>query len=298
MYSNPYQNLSEGQWRKANFHTHAGTAPGTCGKHPIGAVTELYREAGFAFLCISNHDLYTDTSAYSDERMLLVDGVEYSKACSHMLTVGVQQSFHGLDHQAAIDETAKAGGFTVLCHPNWPMQGNWPWEDIDRLTGYAGIEVINMLIYRLDGSGLAVDVWDRLLTGGKLVYGFGSDDFHAMADGARSFNLIHSPEMTYGSMKAAIDRGAFCASTGLFPEYLLLEGDALTVKAKYPILTRANRFTYRFIGEGGMVLSEQKGESAQYKLNGERYVRVEAAGENGAMLFFQPVYREGALVKV
>lgn len=298
MYVNPYQSLPEGSWRKANFHTHAGTEPGTCGKHPIGTVTDIYREGGYSFLCLSNHDRFIDGDSCSDEKMLAVPGVEYSRDCSHMLTVGVRHSFHELDHQAAIDETVKAGGFAILCHPNWPMQGNWPWEDIDRLRRYAGIEVINMLIYRLDGSGLASGVWDRLLTEGKLVYGFGNDDFHTWIDAARSFNLIHCAEITYASMKDAIDRGAFCASTGLYPDVLVLEGETLLARVKYPNPIHPTAFTYRFIGEGGRVLSEQRGEQAQYRLSGEPYVRVEAIGENGAMLFFQPVYRQGVLTKI
>ena len=299
MFINPYQNLSGGKWCKANFHTHAGTEPGSCGQNPIDMVTQVYRECGFDILCLSNHDVFIDSSDFSDGKLLMIPGVEYTRSDScHMLTIGVCVSLHELDHQPAIDETVKAGGFAVLCHPNWPYREHWKVEDIDMLTGYTGIEVMNMLIYRLEGSGLATDVWDHLLSQGKLVYGFGSDDFHAYFDAGRSFNLIYCDRRDYTSMKAAIDKGAFCASTGLYLEYLKIEGNTMHVKAAYPIETHANIFTYRFVGEHGKVLSEQKGSSAQYGLTDEKYVRVEAIGENGAMLFTQPVYREEALKKI
>ena len=104
MYVNPYDNLSGGRWIRTNFHTHAGTGAGTCGRNPVDAVAALYRELGYGALCLSNHDLYTDASAYSDGKMTLLDGVEYSPR-SHMLTVGIRRSLHELEHQPAIDET-------------------------------------------------------------------------------------------------------------------------------------------------------------------------------------------------
>ena len=149
---------------------------------------------------------------------------------------------------------------------------------------------MNMVIYRLSGSGLATDTWDYLLSQGKMIYGFGNDDFHILTDAGRSFNLIHCDDLSYNSMKKAIDRGEFCASTGLYPEYLKLENDIIKVKVKFPIPTYIDTFTYRFITENGEVVSVQNGSSAEYKLNGEKYVRVEAIGENGAMIFFQPIY--------
>ena len=155
-YKNPYGDLEGGKWIKANFHTHAGTGEGTCGRHPINEVLDLYRALGYGAVCISNHDVYTDTSAFSDDNLYLVQGVEYSPA-EHMLTIGVNKSLHGLPHQDAIDETVKQGGFAVLNHPNWPRKESWPRDKIDALRGYAGIEVINMLVYRLSGSGRATD---------------------------------------------------------------------------------------------------------------------------------------------
>ena len=168
MYINPYENLNGGQWVKTNFHTHAGTGEGTCGKNPIDTVLNLYKELKYGALCISNHDLYTDTSLLSDDKLYMVQGVEYS-ADPHMLTIGVNKSFRGLPHQDAIDETSKQGGFTILCHPNWIQKEYWQHKTVEELHGFAGIEVINMLIYRLSGSGLATDTWDYMLKRGRLI---------------------------------------------------------------------------------------------------------------------------------
>lgn len=296
MYTNPYNNLTNGKWCKTNFHTHAGTGPNTCGSNPTDKVVDLYRTLNYDMLCISNHDLFSDTSNFTDEKMLMIPGVEYSQN-EHMLTIGIHQSLHEMDHQTAIDNANNSGGFTILCHPNWIKKEYWAWEKLESLTSYIGIEVINMLIYRLNGSGLAVDTWDYLLSKGKLIYGFGNDDFHAVTDAGCSFNLIYCTERSYCSMKRAIDNGTFCASTGLYPEYFIFEDNTIKVKAKFPTETYVDTFTYRFIGENGKVLSVQNESFGEYKLDSEKYVRVEVMGENGAMLFFQPVFLTKAFCK-
>ena len=291
-YCNPYDSLKDGQWLKTNFHTHAGTGEG-CGKHPLDMVLGLYRELKYGALCISNHDFCTDVSSLSDEQLYVMPGVEYSRD-RHMLTVGVNKSFHELSHQDAIDATIKQGGFTIICHPNWIVKEYWPHKNLEELQGFAGIEVMNTLIYRLYGSGRATDTWDYLLSHGKLIFGFGDDDFHAPFDAGRSYTDIYAKTKDFAGIKDAVDNGRFTASTGLSLEYLDVTADnTIIVKAKFPTHTYINTFSYKFITENGEA-AESYGETGVYKANGENYIRVEAIAENGAMLFTQPVYKKGA----
>jgi len=285
---NPYENLSGGRWIKANFHTHAGTGPGTCGSNSVPATLDVYRQLGFGALCISNHDLYTDTSALGDEKMFLLQGVEYSPY-PHLLTLGVQESFHALTHQEAIRETNKRGGLAILCHPNWTKKEYWPWTQLDALEGYAGIEIINMLIYRLSGSGLATDTWDYLLRQGKNVRGFGNDDFHILSDAGRSWNEMYVREPGFEGIKRAVEDGAFVVSTGLSLDFCVIKNGVLRVKAKFPTSTYVKDFTYRFITDKGLAKT-RRCETATFRLGDEKYVRVEVIAENGAMLFTQPIW--------
>lgn len=293
MYHNPYENLNNGQWLKTNFHTHAGTGEGTCGRYPIDFVLDLYRSLNYGALCISNHDIYTDTAAsqIAGDKLYLIQGVEYTGRHEHMLTVGINKSLHDLSHQEAISETVKQGGFTILCHPNWQRKEYWQREKIDVLRGYAGIEIINMLIYRLSGSGLATDTWDYLLRQGKLIFGFGNDDFHIPTDAGRSYTDIYAKSKDFAGIKEAVDNGRFIASTGLSLEYLELNDNNIRIKAKFPTETYIDSFSYRFITENGTA-DESYGETGEYKINGENYIRVEITAENGAMLFTQPVYKK------
>jgi len=289
MYKNPYDDLTNGRWIKVNFHTHAGTGEGTCGSNPVDAVVRLYRDLNYGALCISNHDLYTDTTAFDDGKLHLIQGVEYSPY-PHMLTIGVDRSLHELPHQAAIDATAEAGGFTILCHPNWIHKAYWSPEQINALTGFVGLEVMNTLIYRLSGSGRATDVWDAVLKQGRLIWGFGSDDFHIPSDAGRCWTDVYVKAEGFEGIKQAVTAGRLTASTGLALDYLRLDGKTITVKAKFPTETYVDTFDYRFATENGAVAQSQ-GPSAEYTIGDENYVRVEVIAENGAMLFTQPVIR-------
>ena len=113
MYINPYEKLDNAVWHKANFHTHSGTGPKTCGVHCPEEVTALYREYGYSFLCLSNHNEFRSFQNYSDEQMTLIDGVEYTTDL-HMLTVGIQENLIDMPLQDAILRTKKLGGFVVL----------------------------------------------------------------------------------------------------------------------------------------------------------------------------------------
>ena len=296
MYINPYENLSDAVWHKTNFHTHTGTGPRTCGVHPPEEVVALYREYNYGMLCISNHNQYRSFENYSDERLTIINGVEYTSQI-HMLTVGIRENLISLPVQEAVTRTKELGGFTILCHPNWPAKATFSPEMMLDLTGYIGLEVLNAVCFRLSGSGRATDVWDALLTAGKLATGFANDDFHAMADGGRFFNLIACEEKTYESMKQAVLDNKICASSGLYPVYHRLEGNTLCVKAALPIKTYLDNYEYTFVGTGGKILGRQVGTEASYELHGEDYVRVQVMAEGGQILLFQPVYKEGVLVR-
>lgn len=300
MYINPYEDWTESTlWLKGNLHTHAGTGPNTCGCNDLEEVIRLYKTAGYGVLVITNHDIYTDTRMLAEKYdLLMVNGVEYSQG-EHMLNIHIREAMFGT-HQEAIDRTGEQGGFTVINHPNWdsgrPL--HWLREDIEKLTGFAGLEVYNGVIQRLKGSGIATDVWDYLLSKGRLVWGFGTDDFHQWFDMARSFTLFGLQSHDRCGLLEAVEAGRLVASTGLQLQKLTLKGDVLTVDAS-SMNGHHGPMEYRFIGENGQLLHSEVSETeAAYTLRGdELYVRVEAVNAYGAMLWTQPVYDGGRMCK-
>jgi hypothetical protein len=213
-----------------------------------------------------------------------------------MLCIGVKNLILK-SHQETIDECARQGGFTILNHPNWQRKGYWSWKDMDTLNGYAGIEIYNGVIFRLNGSGLATNTWDYLLSQGKIVWGFANDDFHRWFDLARAWNMIYSPSSAKEDVQNAILRGCFYASTGLILNEFNFANRTLRISATAKdTYVRINK--YRFIGRDGQILSEQDNEYGEYYFTGdELYVRVQVVSEHGAMLWTQPVYKNNLFRK-
>ncbi len=292
MYINPYEGIdNESLHLKANFHTHAGTGPDTCGAYDLEEVIKLYAESGYKVLTVSNHDIYTDTRKFREKYgMVLINGFEYSQN-KHMLCVGCRDLIIG-DKQEAIDKTNDDGGFVILCHPNWQNPKHYSKEEIGKLHSYLGIEIYNGVIFRLAGTGLATDVWDYLLSRGKIIWGFANDDFHRWNDLARSYNVVLTHKADEKSVMEAIKKGCFYTSTGLELFELSFTGNTIRIHAN-KVNTHVNKVTYVFIGKDGEVLSRQFSEKGEYKLiGGEAYVRVQVISEHGAMLWTQPIYEK------
>ncbi|HHW25066.1 MAG TPA: hypothetical protein PK778_02785 [Bacillota bacterium] len=296
MLVNPYAKVDFGVVRLANFHTHAGTGPNTCGAYEIPEVLKLYKDTGYSILTISNHNLYTDPAPYKDCGMCLVPGYEYTTSTVHLVCVGtgkVEMS----SHQAAVDSAIADGGFAIMCHPNW-FNGKeiLPREYLYNVRRYLGMEILNGGCEEIrppyngtPSSGLATDVYDEVLSSGRLIWAFGSDDFHRWWHFARAFN-IYFCDLTPESVIAASKAGEFYVSTGLLLTSLDYDGKFIRVQARH-IRNYRDILRFRFIGKNGHILAEAEGESATYMTHGdEDYVRIEAVGRTGAMLWTQPLY--------
>ena len=298
MYINPYAEYPSGNpvTLRGNFHTHCGTGPFTCGLYEIDDVVHWYKEAGYGVLGITNHDCWKDVRHLESKYdIILLNGYEYSRD-SHMVCNDVTSDCSG-PHQVAIDQANNEGGFTIICHPHWQKEDYWDIRRLDQLKGYIGIEIYNTVIFRMDGSGLATDVWDHLLSQGKKVWGFANDDFHRWFDLARAWDVFWVKEKTKAAFDHALRTGSFYASSGLILHEFSFENNKLFLKAtSKETFVKTNR--YIFIGEGGKVLKDMTEEFGEYQLTGkESYVRVQVISEHGAMLWTQPVYRKDVFEK-
>jgi hypothetical protein len=288
MYYNPYSFIGKGEWLKGNFHTHAGTGENTCGANEIDDVVAAYKEAGYSVLTISNHDLYSNIVEYQTKHdIVLINGFEYS-AEPHMLCIGTNSLVTG-SHQEVINKCVKQGGIAVLCHPNWQRKEYWTWDEMFYLQGYTGIEIFNGVIFRLNGTGLSTDSWDYLLSQGKLVWGFGNDDFHRWHDLSKAWNMIYSSSRSQEDIKAACRRGCFYVSTGLVMSGFSFCDGVIRISARAKDTYIKNN-TYVFIGKDGKKMDEQFSECGVYTVKGdEMYIRVQVISEHGAMLWTQPI---------
>jgi hypothetical protein len=293
-------------WYRGNLHCHTTESDGRCAPAEVMA---QYRRQGYDFLALSDHDMLTRARPEEvPEGLLMIPALEAGVG-PHVLCVNVSENLpKQSDRQAVIDATRRRGGLAVLNHPNWGRHfSHWDQEQMERLEGYAGIEIYNAVIDILEGSPYALDRWDRLLSAGKRAWGFAHDDSHAPVSVGWGWLMAQAEELAVEPIVEALRSGRFYASTGVAIQRIGWDSEAFTLRSE-----EADRI--RFIGSNGTLLAQADaatgtytfrtddgyetepleqapGLTARYRFRGvEGYVRGELLGRGGRAAWTQPVW--------
>ena len=279
-YADPYD--VPGRWYKGNLHTHTTNSDGKLS--PQEAVRR-YDDLGHDFLALTDHNFFTDPAPLQAQtRMTLIPGFEWTiESLAHILCLGVRQVYTGT-YQEVLSRTRSLGGTAMLCHPNWQREDYWPPEVMVDLHYYAGIEVFNSVITRLEGRALASDDWDVLLSAGSVAWGYANQDAHRVTDITPCCNVVLSPSGAAGDLLYNLEKGHCYASTGLGFAALGIRSGAIHVELEQDA-------GIRFIGPGGAVLAASAGRKARFVPSDQSYVRVEAEDTSGLRCWSQPFWR-------
>lgn len=286
----------EGEFYKGNLHTHTKNSP--CGHYGLEEIVKMYTsyKMEYDFLCITDHYRITNLDEFKNRKdILLISGVEFKKAEHQTLGININDYFddelNDKNHNELFKKVNELGGMNVICHPHMGKEDYWSLDRLLELEGYTGIEIFNNNV-RMDckGRALATDIWDQLLSQGKRVFGFANDDMHIFSRVGGAYNYVLSEEKSIKSILEGFKRGSFYASFGVKVRNIKVEGDVISLEKGDD---RVPYVFFKFIGENGKVLKEEKGIKSSYKVNGdEKYVRVEVYREDGARAWLQPFYIE------
>lgn len=210
-----------------------------------------------------------------------------------------------------VAEIDKAGGIPQINHPNisWSVR----LEDLMPIDRPFLMEVWNAFpasnnLGGTDDAGnrgpSTEELWDALLSRGKVVWGVASDDAHEYRrifqdrenpTPGKGWIVIQASSLTAPLIVESLRRGRFYASTGLTLEHYSVDRTGIRFeivppRGWNPALPSA-RYTTRFIGENGRVLTETMGKSPQYRFRGdEKYVRASIIDSDGRRAWTQPVF--------
>ena len=297
-------------WFKGNTHTHTVNSDGDS---TPDEVVRWYREHGYNFLVLTDHNYLTSVDGLNAvhaavEKFLVVRGEEVT---STVASKAVHVNGLALDSlvqpptgtsitavaQQSVDGIRKANGVPHINHPNftWAITP----EDLLQVQRTRLFEIFNghPQVNNEGGGGTPglEEIWDRLLSNGRLMYGVAVDDAHhfkrpgdPLASGpGRGWIYVRADRLDAGALVAALERGDFYASTGVELERYDASpaSISLTIKA-----TPYSRYRVQFIGSNGRVLSEQTTATATYTVNGdEGYVRARVFESNGYRAWTQPL---------
>jgi len=264
------------------LHAHTNNSDG---KFALTELVRHYEERGYDFLAVTDHDKLTSLTDVAG-RLLLLSGCEVTAGGGHVVAIGITEPIEPRQpRQAIIDAINAQGGLAILAHPNWGKTFcHWQQDDLAALQGYAGIEVFNGNILRDDGSPLASDRWDRLLSQGRKVWGYATDDTHNERDIANGWTMVLADDTTPDAILKALRDGRCYASSGVFLEAIEVDGEVIRI-----VTRNADRIA--FVGPYGRWLAWVDASRAEYRVRGdEGYVRVEAYGGRGGVAWTQPFW--------
>ncbi|NLC68117.1 MAG: hypothetical protein GX754_04880 [Clostridiaceae bacterium] len=292
---NPY--VKNGKWYKGAFHNHSEV-------FSVEVCINSMIDAGHDFITMSEHDKNKAECMDFADRAIIIPGFEQGKGENpHVVVIN---NWHResrclvtkTNFQDFINEQVNEGAIVILAHPHWQRENYWPNEYLEELHGYTGIEILNSSIIfskaRYDGEydymDIAVDLWDRLLSTGKIVWGFGNDDFHNMKEFNKSFNIVKAEKFTREHIVDAVKKGSFVVSTGGYVEDVTLEGNKIGI---WVASSEREKKIYHAIGKKGKLLKESftRDNYFYYEVDGtESYVRLHVLFESGKALFTQPFF--------
>ena len=299
------------RWYKGNTHTHTLNSDGDS---TPDEVVRWYREHGYQFLVITDHNFITSVGGLqalhgADEKFLVIRGEEVSDKFGekpiHVNGLNVHKHVAPQGGtsvtdvvQRNVDAVRAAKGVPHINHPNyeWAISA----DDLKKIERDKLLEIFNghPLVNNAGGGGVPgmEEVWDILLTSGKVIYGIAVDDAHQFkrpddpfaSRPGQGWIVVRAPALAVDELLEAMERGDFYASTGVVLEDVAFVDGTLTIKMSPRHLTR---YTTHFIGRGGKIVATSTTNPAVYKVRGdEGYVRAKVIDSNNKYAWVQPVF--------
>jgi hypothetical protein len=156
------------------------------------------------------------------------------------------------------------------------------------------------------------EIWDEVLSAGRLMYATAVDDSHhfdefissraagsALSNPGRAWIMVRARDLSVPALLAAMNTGDFYATTGVI--LMSYESSPKAIRVGLSDSSRdlgwsapgANPQLYRteFIGKGGKVLKRDESLNPVYEFTGsEVYVRAQITNSDGQIAWTQPVF--------
>lgn len=211
----------------------------------------------------------------------IIRGREYNiDMKGHILSLGCQVDPPARDPQSVIDSINDCQGIAIICHPDSPAF-YFSHELLLKLNGYIGIEIAN---HADNKHGDFCETWDVLLTAGKRIYGFATDDTHSIAGVGNFFIQVYSEFTCPDDILGAIHAGHFYSSNGLKIASYKREDSMIRLETDEEV-------NAVLIVDNGSVCTESSGTSFNFQIPPTvSYARVMLSNHPGQKAWTQPEY--------
>lgn len=300
----------EKRWFKGNLHTHTLNSDGDS---TPSEVTSWYREHGYQFLVLTDHNYLTNVDGLNaihgaPGKFMLVPGEEvttrFGSLPIHLNALGLASLVEPLQGssvtetiQKNVDAIREKKGIASLNHPNfgWAAAS----KDISAVNNLGLFEVYNghPMVNNNGGGGFESldEMWDAVLTAGKRLRGIAVDDAHYfkkfskdLSNPGRGWIMLRGSELTRDEIARALEQGDFYASNGVTLADIEISAGEIRIATKP---RQTEKFRTYFIGAGGKVLQIATDDNPSYTMKGgEKYVRARVESSYGDAAWTQPVF--------
>jgi histidinol phosphatase-like PHP family hydrolase len=288
-----------GKFWRGNVHTHSNRSDGALDPEEV---CRRYRDAGYDFLCLSDHFLkrygfpITDTRPFRTNRFTTIRGAEIHAPANshgelwHILAVGLPEDFAPTaddeDGIALAARARKAGAFIGIAHPQW---SGLTIEDGRALAAEAhAVEIFNntcaLECARPDGASLL----DQLLNEGRRLVAYAADDAHfKVADSFGGWIMVKAADNEPEALVDAMKRGDFYSSQGPEIFAFALDGDEVEIACS----PSAN---IALVGRGSRAVNRAGAQMSRARLPIEKFsgdwFRLVVADHAGKLAWTNPVW--------
>lgn len=289
-----------GRFFKGNLHTHSTLSDGQL---EAAEVCRRYRDAGYDFICLSDHFLpaydfpVSDTRDFRTDDFTTILGAEVHVPSTrlgekwHLLANGLPLDFAPTQAgESAADlarRCAAAGAFVTIVHPEWYSLGV---EDAMTIDAAHAVEVYNHTSAVRTSRGGGSSLLDQLLAQGRRINALATDDAHFLVDDAfGGWVMVRAERNEPELLVEALKSGHYYSTQGPAIYDIRMEGDEILVEC-------SAAFGVYLLGKGSRAVQcEQRGQTTARlpvgRMGREGFMRIVVVDEQGRTAWSNPAWR-------
>lgn len=291
----------DGKFFKGNLHTHTELSDG---KRPVDEVVGIYKNLGYDFLAITDHNRIFKSDEFNDE-LYILPGLEIhstkpdSDHTHHVValtTYDNEKVSHGqiIENYEWTDSVSACNGLCdmmkplgfdlIYCHAMWsrtrPEEFNNP--------AFMAMEVYNGVCDVNYDQGNQEVYWDDTLRDGLKIWAVASDDCHGRdIHYGRGYVMVKSDSLDDRGILKSLNSGAFYSSQGPSIYDFRIEDDRAYLECSPAAMITFITYEHR----GFSFKYDVPATSAMMTFNPDiDYIRAEVTDSNGKKAWTNPIY--------
>ena len=283
---NPYD--CEGEYYKAQLHSHTNRSDG---KLEPSELIKSYKEKGFNYLAITDHNKITIDKSFDDDNFITIPGEEktiinpFWPLGRHLNRIFVKDKI-SKNKLKDVDQILGSKGISIINHPaTISGLGTQRW-DIDFLMELENIKFIEISNHFSEEQS-NLKYWHLLLNKygpKKPIWALAVDDAHQKEDLGQNCLMVKTKEISAKALKQALEKGCFYGTQGPKAQFFV-EDNKIKIETD-------KEYEIRYINSVNEVVKKENAQSSFYQVEGtEGFIRIEIIdNDNKQKLWSQPFW--------